>query len=131
MGDETQTLFLSSWPIKAHRFLPKQWVQDWRTCPSAKSNLDYIKIQHHDAKEQGYHAHLIAEVRVFVLAEVGGTEIEQCYGLNSLWQGQGLIVLRQTAGHSLWNTSSAHKRHIRVVIGAWRMSLPERGGPSF
>lgn len=76
--------------------------------------LDYIKIQHHDAKEQDYHTHLIAEVCVFVLAETGGTEIEQCHGLNSLRQGQGLTVCLT---NWRWNTSSAQS-HIMVVTGA-------------
>lgn len=54
--------------------------------------FDYIKILNHEAKQQDYHTHLIAEVCVLVLAETGGTEIEQCHGLNSLRQGQGLTV---------------------------------------
>lgn len=87
MSDETQAVFMTNQSPS----ISTQTIGA-RTCPSAKSNLDYIKIQHHDAKEQDYLTHLIAEVRVFVLAEVGGTEIEQCHRLNSLRQGQGLIV---------------------------------------
>ncbi len=34
--------------------------------------FNYIKIQNHDAKQQDYHTHLIAEVRLLVLAETGG-----------------------------------------------------------
>lgn len=101
MDNETQTLNV---------FMTNQSpsISTQTAGPRLNQILDYIKIQHHDAKEQDYHTHLIAEVCVFVLAETGGTEIEQCHGLNSLRQGQGLTVCLT---NRRWNTSSAQTPH--------------------
>lgn len=61
MGNETQTLSV---------FMTNQSpsISTQTAGPRLKNVFDCIKIQHHDAEEQDYHTHLIAEVRVFVFA---------------------------------------------------------------